>query len=386
MTKDGREDLLARGYSRRHIMRAAAMLGGAAAGFAFGPETNLGARAATAAKIRIGLNECWAGPFAPGVSAATLTTTQCNRYSPNGEREALIHAISQIENIPEDHISVWPGSNIALARSVLAFCSPSKGLVTADPGYETAPTAAKWLSAPIKAVPLKADYSHDVKAMLAANPKAGLYYVVNPNNPTGTMTAKADIEWLVNNKPAGAMVIIDEAYIHWSRAYPGNTSTYLAKAGKDVLVMRTFSKIFGMAGMRVGYFMARPDIIQKLEMFDDGALSVDLPMVSIACATANLTQHTMLNQRRQELIETRTMTEDFLKKRNLRIIGPSEANMVMVDWKSKSAKDMQAAFHAQGVDIAGPRWPIWPTVSRITIGSKSDMEGFFGALDKIVSA
>jgi histidinol-phosphate aminotransferase len=385
MSQQGREDLLARGYSRRHIMRAAAMLTGAAA-FSFGPELSVGARAASPDKIRIGLNECWTGPFAPGVEAAARTTTQCNRYSPNGEREALIRAISQVENIPEDHISVWPGSNIALARSVLAFCSPTKGLVTADPGYETAPTAAKWLGAPIKAVPLKADYSHDVKAMLAANPKAGLYYVVNPNNPTGTMTAKADIEWLVANKPAGAMVIIDEAYIHWSRAYPGNTATYLARAGKDVLVMRTFSKIFGMAGMRVGYFMARPDVIQKLMMFDDGALATDLPMASIACATANLTQRALINQRRQELIETRAMTEDFLKKRNLRIVGPSEANMVMVDWKSKTAKEMEAAFHAQGVQIAGPRWPIWPTVSRITIGSKSDMEGFFAALNKIVSA
>jgi len=386
MTKDGREDLLARGYSRRHIMRAAAMLSGAAAGFAFGPEISTSARAAIQAKIRIGLNECWTGPFAPGVSAAATTTSQCNRYSPNGEREALVRAISQIENIPDDHISIWPGSNIALARSVLAFCSPAKGLVTANPGYETAPTAAKWLGAPLKAVPLKPDYSHDVKAMLAANPKAGLYYVCSPNNPTGTMTPKADIEWLVNNKPAGAMVLIDEAYIHWSKAYPGNTSTYLARAGKDVLVMRTFSKIFGMAGMRVGYFMARPDVIEKLQMFDGGDLSVDLPMASIACATANLTQHAMLNQRRQELIETRAMTEDFLKKKNLRVIGPSEANMVMVDWKSKTAKEMEAAFRAQGVEIAGPRWPIWPTVSRITIGSKSDMEGFFGALNKIVSA
>jgi histidinol-phosphate aminotransferase len=160
----------------------------------------------------------------------------------------------------------------------------------------------------------------------------------------------------------------------------------LAKAGKDVLVMRTFSKIFGMAGMRVGYFMARPDIIQKLQMFDDGALSRDLPMPSIACATANLTQRDMINQRRQELIETRAMTEDFLKKRNLRVIGPSEANMVMVDWKTKTAKEMEASFRAQGVEIAGPRWPIWPTVSRITIGSKADMEGFYAALNKIVSA
>ena len=165
----------------------------------------------------------------------------------------LIKAISAMEKVPEDHIVPWPGSNEALARSVVAFCSPTKGLVTADPTYETAGTAAKYIGAPIKAVPLTADYRHDVKAMLAANPKAGLYYICSPNNPTGTLTPMADIEWLVANKPAGAIVVVDEAYIHFTSGYPGNTATHLVAAGKDVLIMRTFSKIFGMAGMRVGF-------------------------------------------------------------------------------------------------------------------------------------
>ena len=116
---------------------------------------------------------------------------------------------------------------------------------------------------PIKNVPLTSDYRHDVKAMLAANPNAGVFYVVNPNNPTGTMTPMAEIEWLVDNKPAGSVVVIDEAYIHWTKDYPNNTATHLAAAGKDVLITRTFSKIFGMAGARVGYVMARPDLLQE---------------------------------------------------------------------------------------------------------------------------
>ena len=127
-------------------------------------------------------------------------------------------------------------------------------------------------------MPLKADYSHDVKAMLAANPNAGIYYVCSPNNPTGTITPMADIEWLVDNKPAGSIVVIDEAYIHWTAGYPSNTATHLAAAGKDVLIMRTFSKIFGMAGMRVGYCMGRPDLVKKLRLHDDGALSGQLPI------------------------------------------------------------------------------------------------------------
>ena len=385
LTDEGKDDLLSRGYSRRHMLRAAMLVGGGVAAVAMRPEMAFAAAAAAPGRIRIALNECWTGPMAPGAKAAADIISQCNRYDPTEVRVKLIKTIAAMEKVPEDHILVWPGSNEALARSVVAFCSPTKGLVTADPTYETAGTAAKYIGAPIKAVALTADYRHDVKAMLAANPKAGLYYVCSPNNPTGTMTPVADIEWLVNNKPAGAIVVVDEAYIHFTSGYPNNTSTHLVAAGKDVLIMRTFSKIFGMAGMRVGFAMGRPDLLKKLLMHDDGALSRDLPIPSIACAAASLTQAGLIAERRKQLTEVRGMTEDFLKKRNLRLILPTEANMLMVDWKTKTAHEMQTAFAAQNVELART-FPAWPTVTRITIGSKADMEGFFAAFNKVVSA
>jgi histidinol-phosphate aminotransferase len=385
LTDIGKDDLLSRGYSRRHMLRAAMLVGGGATALAMNPEIAFAADAPARGRIQISLNECWTGPMAPGAKAAADVIAQCNRYSPNDERGRLIKAISAMEKIPEDHIVPWPGSNEALARSVVAFCSPTKGLVTADPTYETAGTAAKYIGAPIKAVPLTADYRHDVKAMLAANPKAGLYYVCSPNNPTGTLTPMADIEWLVANKPAGAIVVVDEAYIHFTSGYPGNTATHLVAAGKDVVIMRTFSKIFGMAGMRVGFAMGRPDLLVKLNMHDDGALNTDLPIPSVACATASLTQAGLIADRRKQLAEVRGMTVDFLKKHNLRLILPTETNMLMVDWKTKTAHEMQTAFRAQGVEISRT-FPAWPTVSRITIGSKADMEGFFAALNKVVSA
>jgi histidinol-phosphate aminotransferase len=382
-----RDDLRSRGYSRRHVMRAAAMLGSAAALSSLRPEGAFAADAPAQPQVRIGTNECWTGPMAGGIAAASAVLSQCNRYSPHGDRATLLKAISQVENVPEDHISPWPGAYTAVARSVLAFCSPTKGLVTCDPAYETPGRAAEWLGAPVKAVPLRTtDYSHDVRAMLAADPNAGMYYICNPNNPTGTMTSTADIEWLVNNKPAGAMVVIDEAYIHWSKDYPSNSLSRLAAAGKDVLVMRTFSKIFAMAGMRLGYFMARPDLIKKMELYDDGELSTQLPIPAVACATASIADQVSIASRRKTLMENRAVTIDFLNKRKMKLIMPTDANMLMVDWKSKTAKEMQAAFRTQGVQIAGARWPTWPTVSRITIGSKEDMHGFFAALDKVVSA
>jgi len=377
-----KDDMLARGFSRRQMMRAAMLAGGAAAtAFAFAPEL-AAAQEEESVKVRISSNECWTGPMPVGLAAFVKTAPTSNRYSPNDERGKLIKAVAQIENVPEDHIMPWPGSNEALVRSIFAFCSPTKSLVQADPSYETMGRAAKFLNVPIKNVALTADYRHDVKAMSAADTNAGVLYVVNPNNPTGTMTPMAEIEWLVNNKPAGAVVLIDEAYIHWTKDFPNNTATHLVRQGKDVVLTRTFSKVFGMAGARVGYVMARPDLLKKVEVYDRG----NGPAIpTTACATASLTATALINARRNEMIENRAMTVDFLTKRGLKVIGPSEANMIMVDWKTKSAKEMGAMYKAQGVQIAGPRWPVWPTVGRVSIGSKADMEAFMNASSKILA-
>src|SRR5262249_6533586 len=140
-----------------------------------------------------------------------------------------------------------------------------------------------------------------------------------------------------------------------------------------------------MAGMRVGFCMGRPDMLKKLLMHDDGALSHDLPIPSIAAAAASLTAHDLMAQPRKGLGEVGGMTQAFFKKPKMRMILPTEANMLMVDWKTKTAHEMQAAFAAQNVELART-FPAWPTVTRITIGSRADMEGFFSAFNKVVSA
>jgi len=225
---------------------------------------------------------------------------------------------------------------------------------------------------------LKPDFTHDVKAMLAADRNAGLYYICSPNNPTGTVTPLADIEWLVANKPADSLVIIDEAYTHFAGV---PTASYMAAAGKDVIVVRTFSKIFGMAGMRMGYVMTRPEIIAKMMRYDGGMQSGALPMPSLACATASLTAAELIAERRNQMRQAREMTLEHLKKRKMTVIR-TDSNMFMVDWRSRRATDMQAAFRTQSVEI-GRSWPIWPTVSRVTVGSMDDMKAFCAALDKV---
>lgn len=381
LNEEAKDDLLGRGYSRRQLARIAAVFSaGVAAASAGRPAWASAGRPdpAPTAKVRIGANECWTGPLQPGQEAAHAMVPMSNRYEPHDARGDFIRAVSAVEGVPGDHVAPWPGSSDPLSRSVVTFCSPARALVTADPTFELAWRTADWLGAPVKRAPLTPDFRHDVKAMVAAAPNAGLFYICTPNNPTGTITPLADIEWLIANKPEGSIVLVDEAYTHFAGV---PTASYLAAQGKDVIVMRTFSKIFGMAGMRMGYIMARPDILEKMMRYDGGMQSGSLPLPSLACATASLTAADLIAARRREMQEARGMTFDHMKKRGVSFL-PTNANMFMVDWKHTKASAMQQAFRGESVEI-GRSWVIWPTVSRITVGSMDEMTAFCAALDKV---
>ncbi len=382
MMEEAREDLLERGYSRRQLGRIAAIFGlGASMAAAAGRPAWASAGtpdAAPTAKVRISANECWTGPLAPGQEAAAKIISMSNRYSPHDERGDFIKAVMKVEGPDYEHVAPWPGSSDPLSRSVVTFCSPTKALVTADPTFELAGKTGEWLGAPVRRVPLTPDLRADVKAMVAADPSPGLYYICTPNNPTGTVTPLADIEWLVANKPPGSTVLIDEAYIHFAGV---PSAAYLVKTRSDVIVMRTFSKIFGMAGMRMGYVITQPENIKKMMRYDGGMQSGALPMPSLACATASLTAFDLIAGRKREMEEARGLAIEHTKARGLTVL-PTQANMFMVDWKTKSPKEMQAAFRTQDVEI-GRSWPVYPTMSRITVGSMEDMKAYCMALDKV---
>ena len=368
------DDLLSRGYSRRQLASIATVFGAGALAASVGrPAWASGGMPdpAPSAKVRIGANECWTGPLAPGQRAAHRIVASSNRYSPRDERNDFVKAVMRVEGVPYDHIAPWPGSSDPLSRAIVSFCSPQRGLVIADPTFELAARTADWLGAPVARVPLRPDFAHDVRAMLAADPNAGLYYICTPNNPTGTITPVADIEWLIANKPAGSIVLVDEAYTHFAGV---PVASPLVSRGRDVIVLRTFSKIFGMAGMRMGFTMARPDLLAKMTRYDGGMQSGALPLPSLACATASITAAPLIAARRAEMEAARGVALDHLRARGM-VVKPTSANMFMIDWRTRPASDMQLAFRQQSVEI-GRSWPIWPTVSRVTVGSMREMKAF----------
>ncbi|MBV9038563.1 MAG: aminotransferase class I/II-fold pyridoxal phosphate-dependent enzyme, partial [Acidobacteriaceae bacterium] len=248
----------------------------------------------------------------------------------------------------------------------------------ADPGYEAGERAAKFIGAKTVNVPLrKGTWDHDVKAMLAAAPNGGLYYICNPNNPTGSLTKRADIEWLVANKPKDAVVLVDEAYIHIS---PNAVAcTDLVAKDQDVLILRTFSKLYGMAGLRAGAAMARPDILEKIKPYSAGAM----PITGMVGATASLKVKDLVAKRRKIMGDNREDTFNFLTAKNVEFV-PSESNCFMMNVK-RPGTAFAKAMAAQNVYI-GRAWPVWPEWVRVTVGTKEEMAKFKEAFVKVYNA
>lgn len=365
--------------SRRSLGRTAALL--AAAGSlpfpneqAFAQLSMIGPLPPGAVKINA--NENPMGPCAEAVEAITGVIRGGGRYMYE-ETSNFGRVLAEQEGVKTDYVRPFPGSSEPLHRAVLAFTSPDKSFVTADPGYEAGQRAAQVSGAKVMRIPLTKDYAHDVKAMAAADPNAGLIYVCNPNNPTGTLTSRSDLEWLVANKPAGAVVLIDEAYIHIAPS--GKVCTDLAAADKDVIVLRTFSKLYGMAGLRAGAAIARPDILARISQYGAGAL----PVTGMVGAAASLKSKTVVPERRKIIGDIRNDVFEFLDKEKMSFV-PSESNKFMLDVK-RPGQEIVKAMAAEKVFI-GRVWSAWPTHVRVSIGTKEEMEKFKTAIVKVMQA
>jgi histidinol-phosphate aminotransferase len=327
-----------------------------------------------AGAVKIDANENPLGPSEAARAALTEIIPQGGRYALERTDE-LAQLFAEQNGLPADHVHVFPGSSEPLHFSVLSFTSAQRPYVTADPGYEAGMDAAKVSGAPVIKVPLTKTYGHDVKAMLAAAPNAGLFYICTPNNPTGTLTPHQDIEYLLQHKPAGSIVLVDEAYIHFTEA---PSAIDLVKAGKDVIVLRTFSKIYGMAGLRCGFAVARPDLGEKLASFTGWNA---MPITGIVAAIASLNDSQLVPERRRINAQVRQATFEWLDRQGYRYI-PSESNCFLLD-TGRPGKQVIEAMLAQHVAI-GRIWPVMPTCVRITVGTKDEMGSFETAYKRVM--
>jgi histidinol-phosphate aminotransferase len=377
LTSAHKQDFLDRGFSRRSFGRLATL---AAAGSAlpFYNEFALAQRSRGGAPapgvVRIDSNENPLGPCAEAAEAIRDIVQEGGRYFFDMPSQ-LAALMAEVEGLGSGYVQAYPGSSMPLHWAVLAFTSPSRPFVIAEPGYEAGGNAARFVGARVIRVPLRKDYAHDVKAMASSDANAGLIYLCNPNNPTGTLTSRADIEYVLANKPAGAIVLLDEAYIHFS-GVPGASD--LVAAGKDLVILRTFSKLYGMAGLRAGAALARPDLLNKIQAYGN----TWMPITSVTGAMASLRVKSLVAERRKITKDTRENVFSFLEKQKFQYT-PSVANFFMVDVK-RPGRDIIEALRREGIQV-GRLWASWPNHVRVTIGTPEEMERFKAAFLKVTA-
>lgn len=372
------------GLSRRSFFRYAAGASAAAATLPILTESHL----AYAARphfadpnkgIHIDANENPLGPSDAARQAMMDVLPLGGRYRFDMQ-EDLANTFAKQEGLNPESVLAFAGSSEPLHYTVLAFTGKDRPLVIADPGYEAPMWAAQASGAPILKVPLadpKGEAKHDIKAMLAASSNPGVIYICNPNNPTGTCTPRADIEAAVAGAPKDTILLIDEAYIHLCDA---TRSLDFVKDGKNVIVLRTFSKLYGMAGIRMGFAVGRPDLLAKLVPLGG---QNSLPITACVAAKASLIEPTLVADRKKLIGDIRNETFAWLKTNNFKFT-PSESNCFMLE-TGRPGKEVMAGMAKRDIYI-GRIWPAWPTQVRITVGTRPEMLAFREAFHEVMNS
>ncbi|CRM60405.1 MULTISPECIES: pyoverdine biosynthesis transaminase PtaA [Pseudomonas] len=321
---------------------------------------------APADRVRLNYNE---SPYGPSVAAreAMQRGIALSGLYPYGYMYGLAEQFAKAQGLAEEQVAVFSGSMAALRYAVLAFTSQARGLVMATPSYEVPRQAAQAWQAPVHEVSLNADHAHDVPAMLAADPQAGMLYLCNPNNPTGTLTPTAAIRQALANKPKGCVLVVDEAYIDFCDA---QSCVSWVKDHDDLLVLRTFSKIYGMAGARLGLAIGHPALLERLAVFGGD----NVPAAStLLGARASLEDLKLVPQRKALNAQLRDETVAWLKGRGFTCTA-SQSNCFMINVK-QPAEQVIEKLAAQGV-LVGRVWKNWPQWVRVTVGNKQEMARF----------
>lgn len=335
------------------------------------PQTPLSVAAAgpAIAPIRIGSNENPYGVGPAALAAFTASSKDGNRY-PGASVMNLSARLAAVHAVTTDRILLTPGSGEILRAATRAFTSPTKSLVVAAPTFESPERTAKMIGAPIQAVPVTSSGAMDLAGMAARAAGAGMFFICNPNNPTGGVNAYAaivDFVAAVRKTAPDALILIDEAYFEYAEDPGYKTAIPLTAQDPKILVSRTFSKIHGMAGLRVGYAIASPDTLAAMRPhLSQGALSGP----SAAAALASLDDREHLAKQVTLNRDARTFTRQAFESAGFTVL-PSHANFLMVDVK-RDAAGFQALCREAGVQIARA-FPPMKTYARISIGTMDEM-------------
>jgi histidinol-phosphate aminotransferase len=358
--------------------RAFAQLLGTAAAASAIPLRLVAKPAMVAGTVRLSANENPYGPSAVAMQAMRDAFPVVSRY-PDQAVDDLIGDIAKLHGVSERQVLVGDGSSEILKLSASALLGPTRPLVAADPTFEALVIAGQSMGAEIRRVPLDSNYAHDTAKMLAVSRGAGLVYICNPNNPTATITPDKSLRAFI--LAAGdTPILVDEAYHHYATSSEYSSVMDLIAKQPNLIVSRTFSKIYGIAGLRCGYCVAQEPMIQKLSA--QRAWDT-VNIMALVAARASLTDQKHVADHRRRNSETKAWLRQNVEQLGYRML-PSEANFVMIDVK-RDVKPMITSMRSSGVAV-GRLFPAMPHHMRVTIGTPDEMHRFVDALGKLQNA
>jgi histidinol-phosphate aminotransferase len=332
--------------------------------------------ATVAEPILLDRNENPYGPSEKVLSVLRESAATGNRY-PRTEYDALTEQLAALHHVKHGQIVLGCGSSEILCMAALTFLKPGKKLVQAAPTFPALEKLAQSAGVEVVDVPLNKSYEHELGVMLdRARSSTGLIYIVNPNNPTGTITPRKDIEAFISKLPSNVTVLIDEAYHHFVTPGVAYESFLDCPIGDPrIIVSRTFSKVYGLAGMRIGYAVMTPDIAKRLAAgFPRWSVSV----VSARAASAALDD---VNYVRLSVKRNTDDRQEFFNQANARMLRAidSQTNFVMVN-PMRPPDEVIEHLEKHNI-LIGPKFPVLDKYIRVSLGTLGEMQAFWRVWD-----
>jgi histidinol-phosphate aminotransferase len=341
-------------------------------------ERDIALNAVEPLKARLFANE---NPFGPSPKAknAIMEALPVSYQYPFRSMPLLTEKIANFEKVKQENIFLASGSSPLLMAGALAYFKPGCNVVTADPGYADLPSKAVRLGAKWVKVPVTAEYKVDLDAMeKAIDDNTVLVYICNPNNPTATVVDNAQLRSFCERVSKKVTVFIDEAYIDYLPDPQGTTMIPMVNTGANIIVARTFSKLYGFAGLRLGYVVTQPDTIKKLSAYTEAAMSITT--TTLQAALASYQDREYMDAALKKTIASKEFLYDVLKKEGYTYI-PSNANFVLFPIKM-DGKQFTDEMMKRGVGVR-----FWKfnnqDFCRISIGRMDEMEAFAAAFKEL---
>jgi histidinol-phosphate aminotransferase len=332
--------------------------------------------------VKLASNEGPFGPFPAALEALARCVEDLNRY-PDGGTWKLRQALAERLGVRYEEVAVGSGADGLIDCLSQATLDPDEEVVCGWPSFPSYVIDAKKQGGAPVCVPLR-DHRYDLEAMLEAiTPRTNIVYVCHPNNPTGTMNTRAELDAFLDAVPDDVLVVIDQAYLEYVRdpEYPDAIEEYF-KAGRPVAVLRTFSKIYGLAGLRVGYMVAPAEVVAAVNKVKR---AFDVTSAAQSAALASLDDADELERRCRVNAEAMTELESLLREQGYDPVGPAVANFLFVDTGADSRPLFEALLR-EGAIVRPLHGFGAPTAIRVTSGTPDENRFFAEALATVRAA